>query len=51
MTRPFFLLFALTATALLLAVGSIMNTACKTSQHAWCAPNSEFRHPIELSHS
>jgi hypothetical protein len=23
---------------------AIMNTACKSSQHAWCAPMSSLRH-------
>ncbi len=23
---------------------AMMNNACKSSHHAWCAPNSELRH-------
>jgi hypothetical protein len=25
------------------SVLAVMNNACKTSRHAWCAPTSEFR--------
>jgi len=35
------LLFALIAMVVLLGIGDIMNNACKTSWHAWCAPDSE----------
>jgi len=33
----------------LVAVGTlaIMNNACKTSQHEWCAPTSSIRHQIK----
>jgi hypothetical protein len=37
------LLFALTATAVLLGIGDVLNSARKTSSHAWCAPTSENR--------
>ena len=26
---------------------AIMNNACKSSQHAWCAPMSSLRHHIK----
>jgi hypothetical protein len=26
---------------------AIMNNACKSSQHAWCAPTSSMRHHIK----
>jgi hypothetical protein len=51
MTRRLSLLFALTAMALLLAMGGVMNNACKSSHHPWCVPDSQVRHPITLSHS
>jgi hypothetical protein len=51
MPRRFDLLFALTAMAVLLGIGSIMNSACKTSHHPWCIRDSQFRHPITISHS
>ena len=35
------LLFAFTATAVLLGIGSILNNACKSSSHTWCAPTPE----------
>jgi hypothetical protein len=43
MDRP--LLIALTAIALLI-VGtlSIMNNACKSSQHDWCVPSTIWHH-------
>jgi hypothetical protein len=33
----------------LVAVGTlvVMNNACKTSQHEWCAPTSSMRHQIK----
>ena len=33
----------------LVAVGAlaVMNKACKSSQHAWCAPTSSMRHQIK----
>ena len=48
------LLVALTVTVLVCGAGSVlavMNNACKTGHHPWCAPNWEFRHPIRMSHS
>ena len=38
MKRHLPLLFAFVAMVMLLGFGSIMNNACKTSPHAWCAP-------------
>jgi hypothetical protein len=37
----------------LVTVGTlaVMNKACKSSQHAWCAPMSTVRHHIETGHS
>jgi hypothetical protein len=38
-------------TAIVLIVGStlaIMNNACKSSSHAWCAPTSTERHQIHI---
>jgi len=26
---------------------AVMNKACKSSQHAWCAPMSGLQHPIK----
>jgi hypothetical protein len=26
---------------------AVMNKACKSSQHAWCAPMATVRHPIK----
>jgi hypothetical protein len=44
MKHPLPLLFALVAMAVLLGMGSMMNSACKTSAHAWCAPAPKVRH-------
>lgn len=47
------LLIVLTA-VVLLGTGSvlaIMNNACKTNHHSWCAPSSEFRHEAIAGHS
>src|SRR5262249_5056128 len=42
------LLFGLVIAALV-TVGTlaVMNNACKSSQHAWCAPTSSLRHHIK----
>jgi hypothetical protein len=40
--------------ALVLVVYStlaVMNNACKSEQHAWCAPMSTLRHPVKAEHS
>lgn len=47
------LLIVLTA-VVLVGTGSalaIMNNACKTGHHSWCAPSSEFRHEAIVGHS
>lgn len=38
MKHPLRLLFALMTMVALLSVGSVMNSACKTGPHTWCAP-------------
>jgi hypothetical protein len=50
MQRP--LLIVLTA-VVLLAIGTlaIMNNACKSTQHEWCAPMSAIRHHMKTVHS
>jgi hypothetical protein len=30
---------------------AVMNKACKSSQHAWCAPMSSMRHHIKIGRS
>ena len=30
---------------------AIMNNACKTGRHEWCAPVSTIRHHIKTEHS
>jgi len=45
---------ALVITAVVLVgVGTlaIMNNACKSSQHEWCAPTSTVRHHVKTEHS
>jgi hypothetical protein len=40
-------IFIVLTTVVVVATGStlaVMNNACKSGQHAWCAPASEFRH-------
>ena len=40
--------------AVVFGVGStlaIMNDACKSSHHAWCAPVSSLRHHTRTGHS
>lgn len=44
MKHPLPLLFALIVMAVLLGTGSMLNSACKTSPHAWCAPAPKVRH-------
>ena len=48
MDRP--LLIVLTAIALLI-VGTLalLNNACKSSQHEWCAPSAVWHHRAQLS--
>ena len=41
------IIFIVLTTVIVVATGSalaVMNNACKSTQHAWCAPGSEFRH-------
>jgi hypothetical protein len=41
-------------TAFVLVTGStlaIMNNACKSSHHSWCAPISGFQHHVKTGHS
>jgi hypothetical protein len=44
MKHPLPLLFALVTMAVLLGMGGMMNSACKTGPHAWCAPAPKARH-------
>ena len=30
---------------------AIMNNACKSSHHGWCAPVSDVRHHVKTRHS
>jgi hypothetical protein len=30
---------------------AIMNKACKTGEHRWCAPISDIRHHVRTGHS
>ena len=48
------LLIVLTAAVVMTVAGSalaIMNTACKTGEHRWCAPTSDIRHHMRTGHS
>ena len=41
-------------TVVVLGTGSalaVMNNACKSSHHAWCAPISDIRHHAKVGHS
>jgi hypothetical protein len=41
-------------TAVVVVAGSalaIMNKACKSGEHRWCAPMSDFRHHARTGHS
>jgi hypothetical protein len=46
-------LFIVLAAIVLLAISAlaIMNNACKSSQHDWCAPTSALRNHIKTEHS
>jgi hypothetical protein len=35
----------------LVAGMAIMNNACKSSHHGWCAPVSDVRHHVKTRHS
>jgi hypothetical protein len=42
-------IFIALTTVVVVATGSalaVMNNACKSGQHAWCAPGSGFRHHV-----
>jgi hypothetical protein len=42
-------IFIVLTTVVVVATGSalaVMNNACKSGQHAWCAPSSGFRHHV-----
>lgn len=43
MKHCFPVVFALTAMAVLLGMGSMLNSACKTGAHAWCDPTIKSR--------
>jgi hypothetical protein len=48
------LLIVLTAAAVMAVAGSalaIMNNACKSGEHRWCAPTSDIRHHVRTGHS
>jgi hypothetical protein len=50
MHRP--LLIVLTAVVLLIVSAvALMNNACKSSQHEWCAPMSALKHHLKTEHS
>jgi hypothetical protein len=40
-------LIILTVTVLIVGALAVMNNACKTSLHEWCAPTSSMRHQIK----
>ncbi len=44
-----FLIIVTTAVVLLTGGGlATMNSACKSSHHAWCVPNSDARHHAKI---
>ena len=43
-------LIILTVTVLIVVALAVLNNACKSGQHAWCAPMSSVRNHIKLSH-
>ena len=48
------LLIVLTAVVVVAVAGSalaIMNNACKSGEHRWCAPTSDIRHHVRTGHS
>jgi hypothetical protein len=47
------LAIGLIAVVLVMVVSAlaIMNNACKTGRHEWCAPMSALRHHIKTEHS
>jgi hypothetical protein len=48
------LVVLMAAAVVLLGTGStlaVMNNACKTSHHSWCAPNSDIRPEVKIGHS
>lgn len=38
MKHPIPVLFAVMTLVVLLGIGGVMNSACKSNPHAWCAP-------------
>jgi len=45
------LAIVLIAVVLLVSALAIMNNACKSGQHEWCAPMAAIRHHIKTGHS
>jgi hypothetical protein len=45
------LLIILTVAVFLVGALAVMNNACKSGQHTWCAPMSTVRHHIKTEHS
>lgn len=43
MKHPVLLLFAFIAVTMLLTLGSVLNSACKSGPHGWCAPAPKIR--------
>jgi hypothetical protein len=46
-------LLIIVVTTIVLVAGSglaTMNTACKSSHHAWCSPNSDAPHHAKIQH-
>ena len=45
------LVIVLVAFVLAFSTLAIMNNACKSSQHAWCAPMATVRHHVKTGQS
>jgi hypothetical protein len=45
------LVIAVIAVVVTISTLAVMNNACKSGQHAWCAPMSTIRHHIKTGQS
>ncbi len=50
MKHRFPVMLALMAMAVLLGMGGMLNSACKTGAHAWCDPTVKIRQGATRSH-
>jgi hypothetical protein len=51
MKTPLAIILIAVVLVMVVSTLAIMNNACKTGRHEWCAPMSALRHHIKTEHS